>query len=138
MIILYIILMLLAVLIAALLAAVLRTLAMPRKQTNYVPSMDEKRIGEYAEKLSRMVQVETISDRSKAEVEKFRGFHKLMQEQRERARAARGNIGGWDEGSKQQLSALPKTVFCGYDSLTTDAKILAIIDRLAQERQEAI
>ena len=59
MIVLYIILGLLAALLLALLIAVLRTLAMPRKQTNYVPSTDEKRIGEYAEKLSRMVQVET-------------------------------------------------------------------------------
>ena len=80
MIILYIILTLLAALIAALLVAGIRTLMMPRKQTNYVPSTDEKRIGEYAEKLSRMVQVETISDRSKAEVEKFRGLHSLMRE----------------------------------------------------------
>ena len=55
-------------------------------------------------------------------------FTALMKEQKDRARAARGNIGGWDDGSKQQLSALPKTVFCGYDSLVTDAKILAIID----------
>ena len=80
MIVLYIILALVAVLAAALLIAVLRTLAMPRKQTAYFPSTDEKRIGEYAEKLSHMVQVETISDRSKADVEKFRGFHQLMRE----------------------------------------------------------
>ena len=80
MIILHIILALLALLIAALLVAVIRTLMLPRKQTSYVPSTDEKRINEYAQKLSRMVQVETISDRSKAEVEKFRGFHKLMRE----------------------------------------------------------
>ena len=80
MIILYIVLGLLAALMAALLVAVIRTLMLPRKQTSYVPSMDEKRINEYAQKLSRMVQVETISDRSKAEVEKFRGFHKLMRE----------------------------------------------------------
>ncbi len=80
MIVLYIILALLAALAVCLLAAVLRTLAMPRKHTNYVPSTDEKRMGEYAEKLSRMVQVETISDRGKAEVEKFRNFHKLLRE----------------------------------------------------------
>ncbi|MBQ7137842.1 MAG: hypothetical protein IJO39_02480, partial [Clostridia bacterium] len=80
MMILYIALALLAALILALLVAVIRTLMMPRKQTNYVPSTDEKRIGKYAEKLSRMVQVETISDRSKAEMEKFRGFHSLMRE----------------------------------------------------------
>ena len=80
MIILYILLALLAVLAAALLAAVLRTLAMPRKHTNYVPSTDEKRIRDYAQKLSEMVQVETISDRNHEDVEKFRGFHKLLRE----------------------------------------------------------
>ncbi len=80
MIVLYIVLALLAVLIACLAVAVIRTLLLPRKQTNYVPSTDEKRIGEYAEKLSRMVQVETISDRNKEEVEKFRVFHSLLRE----------------------------------------------------------
>ena len=67
---------------AALLAliAVIRTLAMPRKQTHYAPSTDEGRISEYAGKLSRMVQMETVSDRSKAEVEKFRAFHGLLRE----------------------------------------------------------
>ncbi len=54
-------------------------------------------------------------------------FLSLMQEQKDRARAARGNIGGWDEGSKQMLSTLPKTEFCGYDSLVANAKVLAIL-----------
>ena len=80
MIVLYILLAVIAALVVALLIAVLRTLAMPHKQTNYVPSTDEKRISEYADKLSRMVQVETISDRNHEDVEKFRGFHKLMRQ----------------------------------------------------------
>ena len=80
MIVFYVILALLAVMAAALLIAVIRTLAMSHKQTNYVPSTDEKRIDEYAQKLSRMVQAETISDRADPAVEKFRAFHGLMRE----------------------------------------------------------
>ena len=54
-------------------------------------------------------------------------FVKLMTAQKERARAARGNIGGWDESSKQMLADLPKTEFVGYDRFVSDAKVLAII-----------
>ena len=54
-------------------------------------------------------------------------FATLMQEQRQRARAARGNISGWDNATKSVLSDLPATVFCGYDSFTADAKVLALI-----------
>ena len=78
MLVLYMFLILLAALIAALAVAVIRTLLLPRKQTAYVPSADEKRISEYADKLSRLVQVETISDRADPAVEKFRAFHGLM------------------------------------------------------------
>ena len=80
MIILYIVLALIAALAIALLIAILRTVLMPRKQTHYVPSADETRNREYAEKLSRMVQVETISDRADPAVEKFRAFHTLLRE----------------------------------------------------------
>ena len=54
-------------------------------------------------------------------------FVTLMNAQKSRARAARGNIGGWDESSKQMLADLPKTEFVGYDSFACDAKVLAII-----------
>ncbi len=54
-------------------------------------------------------------------------FVKFMTAQKERARAARGNIGGWDESSKQMIADLPKTEFVGYDAFETDAKVLAII-----------
>ena len=54
-------------------------------------------------------------------------FKALMQAQKDRARAARGNIGGWDESSKQMLSSLPQTAFCGYTELTAEAKVLAIV-----------
>ena len=55
-------------------------------------------------------------------------FTKLMKEQRERARAARGNVSGWDNTAKNLLSDLPATSFLGYESLCAeDAKVLAII-----------
>ncbi len=55
-------------------------------------------------------------------------FAKLMLAQRERARNARRDIGGWSESSKTLLSTLPKTNFLGYDADTCSAKVLAIID----------
>ena len=54
-------------------------------------------------------------------------FLGLMKDQKDRARAARGNIGGWDESSKKVLSGLPQTVFCGYDRFESEAKVLAIV-----------
>ena len=54
-------------------------------------------------------------------------FKALMQEQRERARAARGNISGWSDNSKDLLAGLAKTEFVGYTELSCDAKVLAII-----------
>ena len=55
-------------------------------------------------------------------------FTALMKAQRERARAARGNISGWDNATKNLISDLPTTNFRGYDSFRTDdAKVLAII-----------
>ena len=54
-------------------------------------------------------------------------FRRLMGEQRERARAARGNIGGWSEGSKNLLSKLGKTEFLGYEENECEAKVIAIV-----------
>lgn len=71
---------LLVVLIVCLLIALIRTLLLPKKKTHYELSNDEKRIDEYAKKLSKMVQVETVSSRSAPQVEKFLGFHKLLEE----------------------------------------------------------
>ncbi|MBQ4150810.1 MAG: alanine--tRNA ligase [Clostridia bacterium] len=51
-----------------------------------------------------------------------------MMAQRERARNARKDIGGWSESSKTLLSSLAKTEFAGYESTSVNAKILAIID----------
>lgn len=69
-----------AALVAALAVAVLRTLALPKKSTHYELSQDKARIDAYAQKLSAMVQVETISDRADPQVEKFRTFHKLLRQ----------------------------------------------------------
>ena len=71
---------LVGLLLLLLLVAVIRTLLLPRKTTTYHLSDDEARVAEYAEKLSRMVQVETISVRGVEEPEKFRAFHGLLRE----------------------------------------------------------
>ena len=53
-------------------------------------------------------------------------FKALMNEQKTRARAARGNISGWaDSGIK--LDNIPETEFLGYDNNECEAKVLAII-----------
>ena len=54
-------------------------------------------------------------------------FKALMQEQRERARAARGNIGGWSDSQKDLLTGLAQTEFTGYEANKSEAKVLAII-----------
>ncbi|MBR6409850.1 MAG: alanine--tRNA ligase [Clostridia bacterium] len=54
-------------------------------------------------------------------------FTKLMQEQRKRAREARGNISGWTDTMKSALSGLPKTEFTGYTDYRSTAKVIAIL-----------
>ena len=54
-------------------------------------------------------------------------FATLMQEQKVRAREARANISGWSNASKNLLSGLPTTNFVGYDSLSANATVLAIL-----------
>ena len=54
-------------------------------------------------------------------------FREFMEEQKKRARDARGNISGWSDKSKGIISALPATDFVGYDKLSCEAKLLAII-----------
>ena len=54
-------------------------------------------------------------------------FKALMDEQKQRARAARGNISGWADSSKSLLENLPVTEFVGYDSESCEAKVLSII-----------
>ena len=54
-------------------------------------------------------------------------FNTLMRQQKQRAREARSNIGGWDESSKSLLSDLPTTEFTGYTDYKSDAKVIAIL-----------
>ena len=54
-------------------------------------------------------------------------FASLMQEQKVRAREARGNISGWSDSSKSLLANLPETEFLGYTSDECEATVLAII-----------
>lgn len=75
-----ILLILAAALVLCLLSAIVRTLLLPKKVTNFKLSEDNARIDEYADKLSRMVKHETISDRNDASTEKFLTFHKLLEE----------------------------------------------------------
>ena len=54
-------------------------------------------------------------------------FKTLMNNQKSRARAARGNISGWSEASKSALTDVPKTEFTGYTDYRSTAKVIAIL-----------
>ena len=54
-------------------------------------------------------------------------FTALMQEQKTRAREARGNISGWSDSSKSLLENLPETDFLGYNADECEARVLSII-----------
>ena len=69
-----------AVIVALILAMVIRTLCIGKKKTYLNFSDDQARIDEYSEKLSRMIQVETVSHPGQPEPEKFRAFHATMAE----------------------------------------------------------
>ena len=53
-------------------------------------------------------------------------FKALMDEQKQRARAARGNISGWSDSSKSLLENLPETEFLGYTDTSCEGKVLSI------------
>ena len=65
-------------------------------------------------------------------------FKRLMIEQRERARAARGNISGWSDASKSLLAEFPKTEFLGYTERVCEAKVIGLIvdDEAVEEVNE--
>lgn len=73
-------LILLALLLIAFLIVIIRTITLKTKTSSYEYSDDTDRIDEYSQKLSKMIQVETVSHREDPEVEKFRAFHKTMEE----------------------------------------------------------
>ena len=77
---LYALLAVLGVLVLLLAVAAIRTAMIPVKVTDYRLSDDDARVDAYAEKLSKMVQEETISYRDNPTVEKFRAFHKVLEE----------------------------------------------------------
>ena len=77
---LYALLAILGLLLILVAVAAVRTLLLPTKVTEYHLSDDTARVDAYAEKLSKMVRKETISDRADPEVEKFREFHVLLEE----------------------------------------------------------
>ena len=54
-------------------------------------------------------------------------FKALMEEQKTRARAARGNISGWADSSSDMLSGIEATEFVGYTELSASAKLISII-----------
>ncbi len=54
-------------------------------------------------------------------------FTRLMNEQKARARAARGNISGWADGEGELIKDIKETSFVGYTAAECEAKLLAII-----------
>lgn len=76
----YILLSLLGVIVLLLLIALVRTLCIPQKSASYSPVDDKQREESYADKLSKMVQVETVSKRGEAQEEKFTAFHSLLKQ----------------------------------------------------------
>ena len=54
-------------------------------------------------------------------------FTTLMNEQKQRARAARGNISGWSDSQKDAIAGIAPTEFIGYGALLGEAKLLSII-----------
>ena len=64
----------------ALLCALVRALMIPNKTSEYVPAPDPERALALAEKLSRMVRVDTVSVPDTDQREKFLGFHRVLEE----------------------------------------------------------
>ncbi len=63
------------------------------------------------------------------------GFRALLTEQKERARNARSALGdfGWTGDSFEFLEDLPQTAFTGYTDITSEAKVLAVVDTETSE-----
>ena len=68
------------VILGLLLVALIRTLLMPGKKAEYTPQESEEESLRLAQKLSKMVQYDTTSHAGMPEPEKFRGFHKTLEE----------------------------------------------------------
>ncbi len=75
-----IILIILLIIILLFAIALIRTLLQPKKTSVFKGSDDVQRSMNYAEKLQKMIQVETVSHRGVDEADKFRKLHKVMEE----------------------------------------------------------
>ena len=80
MLVLWILLGLIGLVLLLLLAAVIRTLLRPSLRSSYRPDPDPARAAAYAEKLSRMIRVDTVSVPDTNQREKFLAFHRLLEE----------------------------------------------------------
>ncbi len=80
MIVLRLLLVLLLVLAVLLITALIRTLTGEKKRSTYVPQPDQDEALALAEKLSKMVQVETVSVPETDQREKFLAFHRCLEE----------------------------------------------------------
>ena len=76
----YVLLAALGVLVLLLLAAVIRTLCMKKKNLGLYAAPGRRARAGVCGKSSRMVAYETVSHPDDPELEKFRGFHKLLAE----------------------------------------------------------
>ena len=74
-----IIFLLLSVLVVLFLVAIIRTLLLKQKISIYHPSEDMETARQYALKLQKMIEVETVSQRDKPDPDKFRKLHKVME-----------------------------------------------------------
>ena len=77
---LFVLLGVLALIVLALLVAVVRTLLTPNRKSDYAPHEDEDESLRLAKKLSTMIQYDTTSHAGVEEAEKFRGFHKVLEQ----------------------------------------------------------
>ena len=68
-----------AVIVLLLLIALIRTLLMPKKKSDYKANEDEQESLRLAEKLSEMIKYDTTSHANVPEVDKFLGFHKVLE-----------------------------------------------------------
>ena len=75
----WILLGLVGLVLLLLLISLVRTLFIPSRRSEYVPAPDPARTSEYAEKLARMVRVETVSVPGENQREKFLSFHRELE-----------------------------------------------------------
>lgn len=75
-----ILLFILIIIVVFFLILLLRTLLIKQKITFYEYSNDTKRVDEYAQKLSKMIQYETVSVANEPNPDKFRGFREVLAE----------------------------------------------------------